>query len=251
MMQILNAFSIADLLAYLFPGILSLSGIYLILFLTPFRPLLKLPQDVGTSLVFLVISYIIGVLISTITDMIFREHRRSIRRKQNKGTIQIHDEKLKEAVVSAFNDLFLNQRETGSKKISQPAVIKEWNEDHYYICRSLVTELMPKAAASGLREGAYRQLRMNLAGSVAIWGVAGVLWGSKFLSEPNFLNEITGTNILINNVWAIALIISSIIACSYLIAILRRLMDKHEQREVREILTSFLAGYKMGIFQKR
>lgn len=247
-MQILNAFSIADLLAYLFPGILSLSGIYLLLLLTPFRNLLNLPQDVGTSLVFLVISYIIGVLFSTFTDVILREHPKSIRRKQNKGNIQIHDERLKAAVVLAFNDLFFDR--AGPRKMSQPAETGTWNEDYYYICRSLVTERMPKAAASGIREGAYRQLRMNLVGSVAIWGLTGILWGIKLLMEPSYLNQMAGASISIESGWAVAIIASSIGVSICLIVLLRRLMDRHEQREVREILTSFLAGYKTGVFDK-
>ena len=249
-MEILSAFSIADLLAYLFPGILSLSGIYMILSLTPIRYFLQLPQDIGESLAFLVLSYITGVLVSAITDVVYRENPKSTRRRQNKGAIQFHDEKLKAAVVVAFNDLILDQKESTSKKVNQSPQMTEWNEDHYYVCRSLVTELMPRAGASGIREGAYRQLRMNLIGSIVIWGIAGLLWGFVLLSQPTITHEINGNKILIDKAWAWILVFISIFVSGYLTSKLRQLMDKHEQREVREILTTFLAGYKTGIFNK-
>src|SRR6185503_13308188 len=97
-----SIFTMADFLAYLFPGILSLSGIYVLLLLTPLQHFLKLPEEIGAWLAFLILSYLTGVLIGTVTDALVRERPKTLRRKQNKGNIQIHDDKLKAAVMEAF-----------------------------------------------------------------------------------------------------------------------------------------------------
>jgi len=221
------------------------------LLLTPLQYFIKPPQDIGAWLAFLVVSYIFGVLLSTITDIFFRFRPKSTRRKQNKGNIQIHDEKLKKAVFLAFNELVLDQRVPASKKTKQPIDDSEWNESYYYVCRSLVTELMPRAGVSGFREGAYRQLRMNLIGSIVIWGLAGILWGLTLLFQANNAYQINENSVFIGKEWAWILITVSIVIPPYLISNLRKLMDKHEQREVREVLTAFLAGFKTGIFDSR
>ena len=251
-MEVLSLFTIADFLAYLFPGVLSLSGIYAILLLTPFQHFLQPPKDIGIGgwLAFLFLSYITGVLIATVTDTLFRERPKSLRRKQNKGNIQIHDDKLKAAVVEAFHDTILAQKGTTARKTNKSIAPLEWNEYYYYVCRSLVTEAMPRAAASGLREGAYRQLRMNLIGSIVIWGVVGILWGWILLSQAGTAYAINGNNIIIPEEWSTSLIAVSILLPIYLVSKLLIMMDKHERREVREILTTFLAGYKTGVFNK-
>lgn len=250
-MQILGVFSIADVLANLFPGMFGLLGIYLLLLPTPFGKLLQLPQDLGTSLVFFIMSYITGALIHSVSDLIFRESPKSNRRRLNKGYVQIHDEKIRNEVVAAFNEFVLRKPAVALNKKRQDSETVEWNESHYYVCRSLVTELMPKAATSGIREGAYRQLRMNLIGAVVILGFAGVLWGGVLLHHPDFIFQMTREDILIDSMAAWGLIIGSISLSSFLVVVLKRLMDRHEQREVREILTSFLAGYKAGVFNKQ
>jgi hypothetical protein len=252
-MEVLSLFTIADFLAYLFPGVLSLGGIYAILLLTPLQNVLQPPKDIGIGgwLAFLFLSYVTGVLIATVTDTLFRERPKALRRQLNKGNIQIHDDKLKTAVMEAFNDTILAPKGITAKKTNKAIVPLEWNEYYYYVCRSLVTEAMPRAAASGLREGAYRQLRMNLIGTIVIWGVTGILWGSVLLAQAGTTYVINGNNITITKEWSWSLIGLSLFLPIYLISKLSTMMDKHERREVREILTTFLAGYKTGVFDKR
>jgi hypothetical protein len=251
-MEVFNAFSIADFLAYLFPGIFSLGGIYAIMLLTPLQIFLPNPYNIGLGgwIAIFCISYIIGVIVSGITDAVFRRSSRSNRRKINKGTIQIHDEKLKVAVKEAFEDLFFQSQKPVSQGDLIQTEVREWNESYYYVCRSLVTETMLRAAAAGSREGAYRQLRMNLVGATAIWSAAGILWSViLLLHEGNIYlnNEITITLAI---GWPILLLVLSIVAPFYLVRVLVKMMDLHEQREVREVLTSFLSGYKAGIIKK-
>lgn len=250
-MEVLSLFTIADFLAYLFPGALSLSGIYAILLLTPIQNVLPPPKDIGVggAIVLLFLSYITGVLVATVTDTFFRERPKSLRRKLNKGNIQINDDKLMIEVMEAFNDTMLTKKGATPAKRKKVSVPLEWNEYYYYVCRSLVTEAMPRAAASGLREGAYRQLRMNLIGSIVIWGVAGILWGLVLLIQVDSIYLINSKNIVIEKEWSISLISLSILLPAYLISKLLTMMDKHERREVREILTTFLSGYKIGIFE--
>jgi hypothetical protein len=250
-MEVLSLFTVADFLAYLFPGMLSLSGLYVLLLLTPLQHFLKPPQEIAGGLAFLILSYLTGVLIGTVTDALVRERPKTLRRKQNKGNIQIHDDKLKIAVMEAFNDIFLSQKGTISRKTSKPAVPLEWNEYHYYVCRSLVADSLPRAAASGLREGAYRQLRMNLIGSMLIWGVAGTLWGLVLLSQAGTSYAINGINLVITREWSGSLIALSVLLPVFLVSNLLTMMDKHERREVREILTTFLAGYRSGAFDRQ
>jgi hypothetical protein len=250
-MEVLSLFTIADFLAYLFPGILSLSGLYLLLLLTPLQYYLKLPEEIGGWLAFLILSYLTGVLIGTVTDALVRERPKTLRRKQNKGNIQIHDDKLKTAVMEAFNDIFLSQKGKNIKKPSKLIAPLEWNEYHYYVCRSLVADALPRAAASGLREGAYRQLRMNLIGSIVIWGLAGILWGLMLLSQAGTIYTVNEMSIVIPKEWSISLIIVSVLMPLFLVSNLLTMMDKHERREVREILTTFLAGYRTGVFDRR
>jgi hypothetical protein len=252
-MEVLSLFTIADFLAYLFPGAVSLSGIYVILLLTPLQNILPPPKDIGIGgwIALLFLSYITGVLIATITDTFFRERPKSLRRKLNKGEIQIHDDKLKKEVMEAFNETILGKKRATTTKAKKAVAPLEWNEYYYYICRSLVTEAMPRAAASGLREGAYRQLRMNLIGSIVIWGIAGISWGLVLLLPASTTYAINGDSIIIAKEWSWLLLGLSILVPTYLISKLLTMMDKHERREVREILTTFLSGYKTGIFENR
>jgi hypothetical protein len=64
-MDISKQFSFTDFLAYLFPGIVSVLGIYFLLLLSPAENLLgKVPLDITTGILFLVISYVVGVIFS-------------------------------------------------------------------------------------------------------------------------------------------------------------------------------------------
>jgi len=64
-MDISKQFSFTDFLAYFFPGIISGLGIYFLLILTPAQHLLsKVSLDITTGILFVVFSYVIGVVIS-------------------------------------------------------------------------------------------------------------------------------------------------------------------------------------------
>jgi hypothetical protein len=217
-MDIINRFSIEDFLAYLFPGMIGTLGICILLLLTPIKdPLLAFPTDITTGIVFLVLSYIIGILLSGLVE----------RRLGGplKEPILLHDD-IKRAVIEAYKDTFKISKETQM----------EWPTDYYYSCRSLVVETMPNALPSFQRQSGLRQLRMNIIPSLCIWLVAGMGWG------------IWG---LINNqlVWGSALIVVSIGLFWWMATTTIDRMNHNQKRAVREVMTAFLAGYVTGAFK--
>jgi len=73
-MELSNRFSLVDFLAYLFPGILTTLGIYLLLLLTPLMHVMQgVSLDTGIGLLFLALSYIVGIITSGFAEIAFRE----------------------------------------------------------------------------------------------------------------------------------------------------------------------------------
>ena len=73
---------------------------------------------------------------------------------------------------------------------------------------------------------------------ILIWFAAGIAWGIYEIanSEP---------------FWGISLlIVSALLVLPTFLMIVNR-MDSNERREVREVLSAFLVGYKAGMFDKR
>jgi hypothetical protein len=167
------------------------------------------------------LSYIAGVLLSGPTEIIMRLWIR--RRGYIKPTIPLL--KLKQELESTFEALF-------EIKIGQ------WSGTHFYLCRSLVLECMPHLGQMIQRQSSLRQLRMNLIPSVTIWTIAGIGWGIREINDGSVA-------------WGYALAISSVILWFLVVLTLINRMDSNEKREVREVHTAFLAGYKSGLFGKK
>jgi hypothetical protein len=217
-----DRFSFEDFLAYFFPGIVGSVGIYLLLLLTPLQiPLSQLPNDIFAGAIFLVISYVVGVFLSGISEIVLSGLR------SHKSNLSFQED-FNEAILRAFQDVF------GTSKMTKD----EWSKDHFYICRSLVYERMPSAAPALKRQSSLRQLRINLLPSLLIWCCAGIGWG--VWSWVN--NEIVG---------GISLIAVAVAFCASFLVITINRARSNERREVREVLTAFLAGYKTGAFDDR
>lgn len=78
---------------------------------------------------------------------------------------------------------------------------------------------------------------MNMTFPIIIWFTVGITWGIH-----NIANGV--------RFWGITLIVVSIsLALPTFLMIVNR-MDSNERREVREVLTAFLAGHKAGLFGK-
>jgi|GEM_PF-3131722 len=224
-MDISSRFSSIDFFAYLFPGIAGTLGLLVLLSLTPLKGTLNiLSADLSTGILFLTVSFIMGVAYAGFSEIAIKwrepEARASIK-------ISIPLTEFEDEIRKAFHDVLkLNRKE----KV-------QWSKDHFYLCRSLVFEKMPNCAQLIQRQIGLRQLRMNMTFPIIIWFVVSVAWGIKNITNNNLF-------------WGITLIIVSVslVIPTFLMIINR--MDSNERREVREVLVAFLAGYKTGMFDK-
>ena len=220
-MDISSCFALADFLAFLFPSIFTLSGGYfIVLLLLPVNSsFANFSPDLTTGIFFLVFSYIVGVLVAGVAEISVNW----LRHKKNDNNIPLPG--FEAEIKDAFEKVF------GGEKIVK------WARIHFYLCRSLVFEYMPNALRSIERQNSLRQLRVNIVPSILIWACAGIGWGWRISSQGMTL-------------WGTILIIVSLISSLSLLAITLNRMQNNDQREIRETLTAFLAGYKIGLFDK-
>jgi hypothetical protein len=224
-MDFSNRFSLVDFLAYLFPGVVATLGLYILLLLTPLKDMLRhLSADLATGILFLIVSFILGVVFSGFSEIAikWREPEDRARIKSSIPLVNFEND-----IVSAFRDILKPNQENAA----------QWSKEQFYLCRSLVIERMPNCAQLIQRQIGLRQLRMNLAFPMIIWFFAGLGWGIHQISNSEYF-------------WGVILIAVSVsFVIPAFIMILNR-MDSNERREVREVLSAFLAGYRMGIFDK-
>jgi len=226
-MDISNRFSLEDFLAYFFPGVTGTLGIYILLLLTPLQAsLTNFSNDFTTGIIFLVLSYIVGILLSGFSEIAFLHYESKSKVKSHKDIIPLSDD-LSRTVKEAFKETFKLGKETHV----------EWCKDYFYLCRSLVFQSMPNALPPIQRQSGLRQLRMNLLPSIVVWGGAGIGWGLKMANDGNVLG--------------IVLIIASLVLWLLFTRLTINRMQSNEWREVREVLTAFLVGYQTGAFKEK
>src|SRR5207247_526158 len=85
------------------------------------------------------------------------------------------------------------------------------------------------------RQNGLRQLRMNIIVPVAIWCMAILLWGIHAMRNGPIP-------------WGIVMIVGAVALPYPVIRVILNRMSSNEEREVREVLTAFLAGHKTGLF---
>ncbi len=225
-MDIGTKFSLEDFLAYLFPGIVGTLGLYVLLLLTPLSSLLTtLPLDLATGVLLLALSYVIGVVLSGLAEIALEPKRQRMHLGWVRNKILIPG--FEQEIISAFWTTF-GKSEEGEA---------EWSSTHFFLCRSLVLEFMPGLAQTIQRQSSLRQLRMNLIPSITIWAIAGVMWGLRLIASVP--------------AWGYALAIGSAIAWLLIVGTIVNRMNSNERREVREVLTAFLAGFKKGAFKEK
>ena len=227
-MNITDRFSIEDFLAYFFPGVLGTFGLFLLLLLTPLQGLLThIDKSYESMLIILdlALSYVIGNTLASVSEVFFRY------RKGEKSTVPI------KAQIPDFSGLD-NEVIKAYRQYFQIEGDFKWADSHYYICRSLVLEFVPHLAPLLQRQSGLRQLRLNLIPVFIIWIVAGICWGIHIIYNYDVL-------------WGSILIGGSIGIGYSLIRILVNRMNSHERREVREVLTAFIAGCHSDLFKKK
>lgn len=226
-MDIIGKFSFVDFLAYLFPGAVSTMGLYMLLLLTPLEDPLKVEiPDFLAAIIMLAISYVIGIVLSSFAELGVKKWMQYRSKIWARNTIPVPG--FEADIKSAFNNVFPNGNQDK---------IAEWSVTHFHLCRSLVFQRMPNLAQSVIRQGSLRELRANLIPSITIWSIVGMAWGTYYIGE----NE---------EAWGLGLIFASIILWPPIASTILNRMYRNETREVREVLTAFLAGYKSGLFKQ-
>jgi len=216
-MDISSHFSLEDFLAYFFPGVVGALGIYILLTLTPWSVALpSLTADLTSGIIFFILSYITGVLFSGVSELLFSHV------PGHKAKLPFHEE-MNKLVLAAFRKTF--------RLPKGPQV--EWSREHYYLCRSYVYEQMPGILSLVQRQSSLRQLRINLILPLVIWLAVGVTWGVQSL-----LNQAAVDGL-------IKIVVSLILFIPILIITINRAMS-NEWREVREVLTAFVANASLG-----
>lgn len=221
-MDISSRFSLTDFLAYLFPGVFATAGLYLLLLLTPLETLLaNLPTDLTAGILFLVLSYVMGVVVSGVAEILTHKIRH-----KNDGRLPQPLVGFEKDIKNAFFVVF-----GGSKDF-------DWSRTHFYLCRSIVTQYMPDETPGIQRQSSLRQLRMNMLPSIIVWAFAGIGWGWKICSDQSEL-------------WGIGLIVFSIACGIVIFRIMLDRMQNNDEREVRETIAAFLVGHKTGLFKTK
>lgn len=224
-MDIGSRFSLVDFFAYLFPGVAGTLGVLVLLLLTPLRGTIHLlPVDLRTGILFVAVSFIMGVIFSGFSEIAIK-WRKSDVRSRIKASIELPH--FKNDILEAFRSAFELNRD---EKL-------QWSKEHFYVCRSLVLEKMQNCGQLIQRQSGLRQLRMNMSFPIIIWFVAGIAWGLYEIANREFF-------------WGISLLIvaTSLVLPTFFMIVNR--MDSNERREVREVLSAFLVGYKVGLFDK-
>lgn len=224
-MDISSRFSLVDFFAYLFPGIAGTLGLLVLLPLTPIKSAFDiLSAGLGAGLLFLTVSFIMGVVFSGFSEIAFK-WREPEARASIKSSIPLSN--FQNDILDAFRDVLKLNR---ADKI-------QWSTVHFYLCRALVFEKMQNNSQLIQRQIGLRQLRMNMTFPIIIWFGVGIAWGIHNIANQDLF-------------WGITLIVVSIsLAMPTFLMIINR-MDSNEQREVREVLAAFLVGHKTGMFDE-
>ena len=226
-MDLSKQFSFTDFLAYFFPGSFAAVGLYFLLILSPAQKfLVGVSFDITTGLVFLIFSYIIGVILSPFSSWVVKFFEKWKKFKSNQNVIS--------------SDLFPDEIIKGFREVMGIAKDEKinWSRSHYRICLMLVTEKMPLVAQRVDRQRNVALFRRNLISPLIIWGLTGLSWGTWLITQ-NFIE------------WGVSLIVGSISLTAILVGVTISRMHDGEKTETRETLSGFLAGYKLGAFTKQ
>lgn len=224
--EVTNQFALQDYLGYLFPGITSTLGIYLLLLLTPLHSTLaSMEINLIVGILVLVLSYVIGILSSGLSKPIVRLLYKWQRLDEPRDRIPIPE--YRQAIIDAFVTVF---------GLSTTTEI-EWSRNYFLLCRALVHECMPSAGYAANRQNSLRMLREYLLVPVLIWFLVGICFGVSSL-----IGGFTA--------WGIVLIAISIVLTLLVIVGLVNKMYGNRKREVRTVLMAFLAGYQQGLFNR-
>ena len=218
-------FSLADFLGYLFPGVIALSAIAGLLFLSPFRQELeKIPFNLVTGLILIPFAYFTGVIISSLTynfeDSLYEHY------ELTNPLDEIHPKECEARVQAAYKEVF---------KLNSDEEIT-WSKSHFYVTRALVREQMPKCAAISDRQNSLWQIRRNGLLSIFLLGITGLVAGAKIA----ILNYFYGRGEFAWW-WGMFLgLVSVLVAGVILRNLIKTGMYNNRRREAREVCSALM-----------
>lgn len=216
-------FSLADFLGYLFPGVIALTAIAGLVFLSPFRhEVERLSFNLVTGLILIPFAYFTGVIISSLTYNF--DESLSKRYVKTDPLDQIHPKECEERVRAAYREVFKLEGDV------------TWSKSHFYVARSLIRENMPKCAAISDRQNSLWQIRRNGLIPILLLGITGLVAGAKI----SILNYFYGRGEFAWW-WGIILGLTSILVTGALVRnLIKTGMYNNRMREAREVCSALM-----------
>lgn len=222
-MGALSRFSLTDFLVYLFPGIVTGVGVYVLVLGTPLNRLfVTFKVDLWSGLVLLAAAYVLGVLVSGLSGPLAERLQQLLALGDPRREIfpQGCDEQVGLAVTSTYG----------------PATVD--GESRFYLCRTMVREHMPVTAREIQRQNDLMRFRQDLVGAAVVWLCTGLTWSSHAAQAFSRTAGVAAALVCVGTTTAL------------LVSLARR-THRNRVREVREVYAAFLAGHATGRFAKR
>jgi hypothetical protein len=201
-------------------------GLYFFVLLSPAQTMIEnISLDITTGLIFLVFSYIIGVILSSFSSGTVKQINKLTQYKDIHNLMP--DDIFPEEIIKAYKEVMGISE---NKKI-------HWAKNHYRMCLMFVSEKMPLISQRIERQRNIALMRRNLIFPLIIWTITGIGWGIKTIVQSSMP-------------WGISLISLSILISVFSIRATIIRMHHGEEIEIRETLSGFLMGYKLGIFTR-
>ena len=225
-MDISKQFSFSDFLAYFFPGAFATLGLYLIFLLSPSQDTFSnFTLDFTTGIAFLILSYIVGVILSGFSSGLVKQIEKLTKYKNPQDVIP--DDLFPLEVIQRYKSMMnINKDETF-----------HWTRNHFRLCRSFVFHTMPVVAQKVQRHADLGLFRRNLVVPLIIWGLAGIFWGIS-----NLLQGFASWGSLL-------IILSALFSWLSINSAITRLHNSNYV-ETRDVLLGFIVGYNLGLQNK-
>jgi hypothetical protein len=229
MRDFMARFRFGDFAAYFLPGLVMLCAILSALTLTIYDSAVRGALQnvtIGEGLLLACGAYVLGAFLSGSSRWAFPHLYRISRPDKycDRRTI-VFPPALRQCVLAVTKTIFGDDIDSAT-----------WSEDHFYLIRSVVNEKLPHAAADASRQNDLMRLRENMVVPlITLWAVSlGFAW-----SEGRH-DRMAGLAVAVTSTLAF------FVAARWLVG---RASD-NRRREVREVCTAFVVGYRLGMFEK-
>ena len=211
-----DKFSVQDLIGYLFPGVITLFGMYLILETLNIDLFNNSESGILLGIVFFVSSYVIGILISGLSHPFVDLYYIILNKVKPEDELPaiVSKRQVEKAVFDIFG---INIED------------KTWSSEYFYLCRSIVYEKMPLTSSTIHRQSALRLVRQYIIIPILIWLVFFILQTNQFISHSGLF---------------LGIVLIELILTILLLSNLINRLDKNRRREVYNVIFAILAIHK-------